>query len=142
MQSHIDKEKLPQLGYTTGRNSYWLANVARLLDAILTPGQRIAIVDTCLRCEHMARQSRAILASFLGPVFPASRFQHISDLHSKFALGPHHVSKHRPFTACWLRDAAANSCRSRSGRLDASLTLKQHINRPTVTFYTETLAVT
>ena len=37
----IDKEKLPQLGYTTGRNSYWLANVARLLDAILTPGQRI-----------------------------------------------------------------------------------------------------
>ena len=37
----IDKEKLPQLGYTTGCNSYWLANVARLLDAILTPGQRI-----------------------------------------------------------------------------------------------------
>jgi len=37
----IDKEKLPQLGYTTGRNSCWLANVARLLDAIVTPGQRI-----------------------------------------------------------------------------------------------------
>jgi len=37
----IDKEKLPQLGYTTGRNSYWLANIARLLDAILTPGQHI-----------------------------------------------------------------------------------------------------
>jgi len=36
-----DKEKLPRLGYTTGRNSYWLANVARFLDAILTPGQRI-----------------------------------------------------------------------------------------------------
>jgi len=34
----IDKEKLPQLGYTTGRNSYWLANVARLLNAIFTPG--------------------------------------------------------------------------------------------------------
>ena len=32
---------MPQLGYTSGRNSYWLANVARLLDAILTPGQRI-----------------------------------------------------------------------------------------------------
>jgi len=28
---------------------------------------------------------------FLGPVFPASRAQHSSDLHSKFALGPHHV---------------------------------------------------
>jgi len=25
---------------------------------------------------------------FLGPAFPASRVQHISDLHSKFALGP------------------------------------------------------
>ena len=28
---------------------------------------------------------------FLHPVFPASRMQHISDLHSKFALRPHHV---------------------------------------------------
>ena len=37
----IDTEKLPQLGYMTGRNSYWLANVARSLDAILTPGQCI-----------------------------------------------------------------------------------------------------
>jgi len=27
----------------------------------------------------------------LGPTFAASRVQHISDLHSKFALGPHHV---------------------------------------------------
>jgi len=37
----IDKQKLSQLGYMTGRKSYWLANVARLLDAILTPGQCI-----------------------------------------------------------------------------------------------------
>jgi len=28
---------------------------------------------------------------FLGLAFPASHVQHISDLHSKFALGPHHV---------------------------------------------------
>jgi len=28
---------------------------------------------------------------FLLPVFIASRLQHVSDLHSKFALGPHHV---------------------------------------------------
>jgi len=27
----------------------------------------------------------------LRPVFPASRVQHISDLHPKFALRPHHV---------------------------------------------------
>jgi len=30
---------------------------------------------------------------FLGRAFPASRVQHISELHSKFALGPHYVSK-------------------------------------------------
>jgi len=28
---------------------------------------------------------------FLDPAFPASHMQHISDLHSKFALGPHYV---------------------------------------------------
>ena len=33
----------------------------------------------------------AIFATFLHPVFAASREQHISDLHSKFALGPRHV---------------------------------------------------
>jgi len=27
----------------------------------------------------------------LGPAFAASRVQHLSDLHSKFALGPRHV---------------------------------------------------
>jgi len=31
---------------------------------------------------------------FLCPVFTASHVQHVSDLHSKFALRPHHVSKH------------------------------------------------
>jgi len=31
---------------------------------------------------------------FLRPVFPASRVQHISDLHSKFALRPHHAWKY------------------------------------------------
>jgi len=33
----------------------------------------------------------AIFASFLCPVFSVSRVQHISDLHPKFALRPHHV---------------------------------------------------
>jgi len=32
-----------------------------------------------------------IFGDFLGPAFPASRVQHILDLHSKSALGPHHV---------------------------------------------------
>jgi len=33
----------------------------------------------------------AIFGDFWGPVFAASREQHISDLNSKFALGPRHV---------------------------------------------------
>ena len=57
------------------------------------------IVDrpVCLSCEDIARQSCAIvprwrfLATFLRPVFAASHVQHISDLHSKFELGPRHV---------------------------------------------------
>jgi len=40
---------------------------------------------------------------FLGPAFPVSRMQHISDLHSKFALGPHHVWKYgrHPISDRW-----------------------------------------
>jgi len=55
------------------------------------------IVDTCLSCEDTARQICAMVtrwwffASFLHPVFPANHVQHISNLHPKFALRPHHV---------------------------------------------------
>ena len=62
--------------------------------------QFFPIVDMCLNCEDIARQSCAMvprwrfLATFLRPVFPASRAQHISDLHPKFALRPHHVPKY------------------------------------------------
>jgi len=51
-------------------------------------------------CEDIARQSCAMVPRwrlfgvFVIPAFPASLAQHISDLHSKFALGPHHVSKY------------------------------------------------
>jgi len=34
---------------------------------------------------------RRIFGDFLRPAFPSSRVPHISDLHSKFALRPHHV---------------------------------------------------
>jgi len=37
---------------------------------------------------------------FLGPAFPGSRMQQISDLHSNFALGPHHVSKYSRHPFC------------------------------------------
>jgi len=36
----------------------------------------------------------ATFGDLLGPAFPASDAHHISDQHSKFALGPHHVSKY------------------------------------------------
>jgi len=56
--------------------------------------------QTCLSCEDIARQSCAVVhrwqifGDFLGPAFPASHMQHISDMHSKFALRPHHVWKY------------------------------------------------
>jgi len=66
------------------------------------------IVDTCLSCEDIARRSCAMvprwrfLATFLRPLLAASRQQHISDLHSKFALGPRHVYKYgrHPIYGC------------------------------------------
>ena len=63
------------------------------------------IVDACLSCEGTARQSCAMMPKwqFLRPVFSASRVQHISDMHSKFALRPHHVWKYgrHPICDCW-----------------------------------------
>jgi len=54
------------------------------------------IVNTCLICEDTARQSCAMVPKWrsLRPVLSASRVQHISDMHSKFALRPHHVWKY------------------------------------------------
>ena len=45
----------------------------------------------------------AKMAIFLRPVFSASRVQHISDMHSKFALRPHHVWKYgrHPISDRW-----------------------------------------
>jgi len=54
----------------------------------------------CLSCEDIARQSCAVVPrwqifdDFLRPVFAASHVQHVSDLHLKFALRPHHVWKY------------------------------------------------
>jgi len=66
------------------------------------------IVDTCLSCEDIARQScrmvcrRQLFGDFLCPAFPASRVQHVSDMHLKFALKPHHVWKYgrHPIYGC------------------------------------------
>ena len=70
------------------------------VEEILLLNNFFPTVDVCLSCEDIARQSCAIvprwrfLATFLRPVFSASRNQHVSDLHSKSALGPHHVLKY------------------------------------------------
>jgi len=64
------------------------------------------IVNTYLSREDIAWQSGVMVlrwrffASFLRPVFAASRLQHISDLHSQFALRPHHVSKYGRHPIC------------------------------------------
>jgi len=44
-----------------------------------------------------------IFGEFLGPTFPESRMQHVSDLHLKFALRPHHVWKYgrHPISNHW-----------------------------------------
>jgi len=42
----------------------------------------------------------AIFDDFLRPVFAASRVQHVSDLHLKFALRPHHVCKYGRHPIC------------------------------------------
>jgi len=64
---------------------------------ILLLNKFFPIVDTFLSCEDIAGQSCGMvpkwrfLATFLSPAFAASREQHISDLHSKYALEPRHV---------------------------------------------------
>jgi len=79
------------------------------VEQILLLNKFFPIVDTCLSCDDIARQCPAMVprwwffSEFTGPAFPASRVQHVSDLHSKFALGPHHVSKYgrHPFCDSW-----------------------------------------
>jgi len=58
----------------------------------------LTIFSNCryVPCEDKARQSCAmvrrwrIFGDFLRPAFPASRVQHVCDVHPKFALRPHH----------------------------------------------------
>jgi len=65
------------------------------------------IVGTCLNSEDIAKQSCGWCQNgdLLHPVFSAIRLQNISDMHSKFALRPHHVSKYGRHPICgrwWL----------------------------------------
>jgi len=87
-----------------GRSSPYCVEEIRLLNKFFFP-----IVDTCLSCEDIARQNCGMVprcrlfGDFLRPVFSASCAQHVSDLHSKFALRPHHVWKYgrHPISDRW-----------------------------------------
>jgi len=67
------------------------------------------IVDMCLSCEDIAQQSCTMvrrwqfLCDFLHPAFSASRVHHVSELHPKFALRPHHAWKYgrHPISERW-----------------------------------------
>ena len=65
------------------------------------------IVDTCLGCEDTARQNCAMVPKwrYFASCISASReqLQHISDMHSKLALRPHHVWKYdrHPISDRW-----------------------------------------
>ena len=89
-----------------GRSSLYYEDMWRTYCCLIS---FFPIVDTCLTCEDIARQICAMVprwwffATFLRPVFSASHVQHVSDLHSKFTLRPHHVWKYgrHPISDRW-----------------------------------------
>jgi len=89
-----------------GRSSPYCGDMLRRYGCLTSV---FPIVDTCLTCEDIARQSCGMVTrwrlfgDFLRPVFSVSRAQHVSDLHSKFALRPHHVWKYgkHPISNRW-----------------------------------------
>ena len=68
----------------------------RHVEQILLLTSFFSIVDMCLSCKDIARQSCAKVPRwrFFGSCISANRVQHIPDLRSKFALRPHHVPKY------------------------------------------------
>ena len=97
---------VPQTNETTSADCGKFTILCGHIEEILLLIKFFPIVDTCLNCEDIARQICGLvprwrfLATFLGPAFAASRVQHLSDLHSKFALGPYHVSKYGRHLTC------------------------------------------
>ena len=79
----------------------------------------LSIVDTCLSCEDIARQSCAmvrrchIFDDCLRLVFSASRMQQVSDVHRKFAPRPNHLWKYGTHPLCDGREQAWRKRRER-----------------------------
>jgi len=66
------------------------------VEKVLQCNNFFPIVDSFLISEDVARQSCAMVPTwrFFAFCISASRMQHISDMHSKFALSPHNVWKY------------------------------------------------
>ena len=106
-ETHSNLEGCPKVGNRSqpllGRTSLYYEDMWRTYCCLTS---FFPIVDTCLSCKDIARQSCSMvprwrfLATFLHPVFSASRVQQVSDLHLKFALRPHHVWKYGRHPIC------------------------------------------
>jgi len=72
------------------------------VEEILLLNNFFLIVDKCLSCEDIARQSCAMVPRWrlFGSCISGSHAQHVSDLHSKFELKPHHMSKYGTHPIC------------------------------------------
>ena len=79
------------------------------------------IVDTCLSCDNAMVPLGDFWRLFLGTVFSASRVQHISDLHSKFALRSHHVCKYGRHPMCGRWDWARKNIENRKKPQDENI---------------------
>jgi len=90
------------------------------------------IVYVCPSCEDIARQSCAMvprwrfLATFMHPVFSASRVQQVSDLHLKFALRPHTMCGSMVDIHC----AAAEIRRGKKNRKKIEITGQKYNDLP------------
>jgi len=63
------------------------------VEDILLLNKFFSDVDKCLSCEDIARQNCAMMPRWRF-FASASRVHQVSDIHSKFALRPHHVRKY------------------------------------------------
>jgi len=98
--------KLPEWSQLlVGRSSPYCGNMWRRYCCLTSFSP---IVDTCLSCEDITRHTCScamvprwrFIDDFLRTVFAASPVQHVSDLHLKFALRPHHVYKYGGHPIC------------------------------------------
>ena len=95
--------------YRTDLSRYW-AEVHHIVGTSrgdIAINKFFPIVDSCLICEDIARQSCTMVCRWrvFASCISASRVQHVSDLHPKFAVRPlpHHVWKYgrHPISDRW-----------------------------------------